>query len=99
MMESAQKNRSGRTSGGDEVSEYKSKVSDLQYQIHALEDELAEAKLEASKSSAQAMSQKSTLEIQIAELNSKINEMEEENLIDSGRARIAGTRTKMELAW
>ena len=29
----------------------------------------------------------------------KINEMEEESLIDSGRARIAGTRTKMELAW
>ena len=36
---------------------------------------------------------------QVAELNSKINEMEEESLIDSGRARIAGTRTKMELAW
>ena len=36
---------------------------------------------------------------QIAELNSKINELEEESLIDSGRARIAGTRTKMELAW
>ena len=99
MVDSAAKNRSGRTSGGDEVSEYKSKVSDLQYQIHALEDELAEAKLESSKSSAQAMAQKSSLEIQIAELNSKMNEMEEENLIDSGRARIAGTRTKMELAW
>ena len=37
--------------------------------------------------------------LQIAELNSKINELEEESLIDSGRARIAGTRTKMELAW
>jgi len=99
MVDAAAKNRSGRTSGGDEVSEYKSKVSDLQYQIHALEDELAEAKLESSKASAQAMAQKSSLEIQIAELNSKMNEMEEENLIDSGRARIAGTRTKMELAW
>merc|ERR1712242_490052 len=27
------------------------------------------------------------------------NELEEESLIDSGRARIAGTRTKMEPAW
>merc|ERR1712038_974669 len=45
------------------------------------------------------MSQKSNYEIQVAELNSKINELEEETLIDSGRARIAGTRTKMELAW
>ena len=35
----------------------------------------------------------------LRELNSKINEMEEESLIESGRARIAGTRTKMELAW
>merc|ERR1712141_269119 len=99
MVDSAAKNRSGRASGGDEVSEYKSKVSDLQYQIHALEDELAEAKLQCSKVNANAMAQKSSLEIQIAELNSKMNEMEEENLIDSGRARIAGTRTKMELAW
>merc|ERR1719410_2780076 len=45
------------------------------------------------------MAQKSNYEIQVAELNSRINEMEEEALIDSGRARIAGTRTKMELAW
>ena len=99
MLETAQKSRSGRTSGGDEVSEMKSRMSDLQYQIHALEDELAEAKLDAGKTNAQAGAQKSAYEIQIAELNSKINEMEEESLIESGRARIAGTRTKMELAW
>merc|ERR1712018_882900 len=48
---------------------------------------------------ANAMAQKSNYEIAIAELNSRINEMEEESLIDSGRAKIAGTRTKMELAW
>merc|ERR1712228_657206 len=52
-----------------------------------------------SKANAQSMAQKSAYEIQVAELNSKLNEMEEEALIDSGRARIAGTRTKMELAW
>jgi mitofilin len=99
MLENAQKTRSGRTSGGDEVSEYKNKVSDLHYQIHAMEDDLAESKLDASKANAQATAQKSTFEIQISELNSKINELEEEALIESGRARIAGTRTKMELAW
>jgi len=55
--------------------------------------------MEAAKAQASMMSQKSNYEIQVAELNSKINEMEEESLIDSGRARIAGTRTKMELAW
>lgn len=99
MYESGQKTRSGRTSGGDEISEFKAKVSDLQYQVHVLEDELTDAKLRASKSNADAISLKSNYEIQIAELNSKINELEEEALIESGRARIAGTRTKMELAW
>ena len=100
MLESAQKqSRSGRTSGGDDGLESKNKVADLQYQIHALEDELSEAKLGSSKAQAQATAQKSSYEIQIAELNSKINEMEEDNLVESGRARIAGTRTKMELAW
>ena len=97
--EAAKKSRSGRASGGDDVHEVKSRVSDLQYQIHALEDELAEAKLTASKAQAQATAQKSSYEIQVSELNSKINEMEEDSLIESGRARIAGTRTKMELAW
>jgi chromosome segregation ATPase len=99
MYESASKTRSGRTSGGDEISEFKAKVSDLQYQVHVLEDELTDAKLRASKSNADAIALKSNYEIQIAELNSKINELEEEALIESGRARIAGTRTKMELAW
>merc|ERR1712223_1666821 len=98
VAESAQKNKRP-TSGGSEETELKSKISDLTYQIHALEDELSESKLVASKASAQAMAQKSTYEIQVAELNSKLNEAEEEALIDSGRARIAGTRTKMELAW
>merc|ERR1712098_475840 len=73
--------------------------SDMTYQLHVLEDELADAKMEAAKSNATMTAQKSNYEIQVAELNSKINEMEEESLIDSGRARIAGTRTKMELAW
>merc|ERR1712242_142878 len=52
-----------------------------------------------SKVNASSSAQKNNYEIAIAELNSKINEMEEESLIESGRARIAGTRTKMELAW
>merc|ERR1739848_251682 len=96
MMESAQKSRSGRTSAaGDEASEYKQRVNDLTYQMQVLEDELGDAKLQCSKVNASSMAQKSNYEIAIAELNSKINELEEESLIESGRARIAGTRTKM----
>ena len=60
---------------------------------------MADAKMEAAKANANSTALKSNYEIQLSEQNSKINEMEEEALIDSGRARIAGTRTKMELAW
>merc|ERR1711997_41393 len=84
--------------GTDEDSN-RQRVNDLTYQMQVLEDELADSKLQCSKVNASSSAQKNNYEIAIAELNSKINELEEESLIDSGRARIAGTRTKMELAW
>ena len=106
MFEGVQKklteSKGGKMTAGDaaiELVQCRSKISDMSYQLHVLEDELSDAKMEAAKAQANMMSTKSNFEIQIAELNSKINEMEEEALIDSGRARIAGTRTKMELAW
>merc|ERR1712002_966228 len=105
MFEGVQKKlteKGGKLSQSDAAAELNtalSKVNDMSYQLHVLEDELADAKMEAAKANANAMAQKSNYEIQLAEQNSKINEMEEEALIDSGRARIAGTRTKMELAW
>merc|ERR1711872_56369 len=106
MFEGVQKKltetKGGKLAPGDataELNEAGSKISDMSYQLHVLEDELADAKMESAKSNATMTAQKSNYEIQVAELNSKINEMEEESLIDSGRARIAGTRTKMELAW
>merc|ERR1711971_990003 len=105
MFEGVQKKlteKGGKLSQSDAAAELNtalSKISDLTYQIHALEDELADAKMEAAKANANSTALKSNYEIQLSEQNSKINEMEEEALIDSGRARIAGTRTKMELAW
>lgn len=53
---------------------------------------MSEAKLETSKAKAKQIETQAKYEIEIAELKSKINELEEEALIDSGRARIAGTR-------
>ena len=106
MFEGVQKKltdvKGGKSAPGDATSDLnqaRSKISDMTYQVHVLEDDLSESKMEAAKAQANMMAQKSNYEIQVAELNSKINEMEEEALIDSGRARIAGTRTKMELAW
>jgi len=106
MFEGVQKklteSKAGKIAPGDAASELndaRAKISDMTYQLHVLEDELADAKMESAKSNANMTAQKSNYEIQLSELSSKINEMEEESLIDSGRARIAGTRTKMELAW
>jgi len=105
MFEGVQKKlteKGGKLSANDAAAELNnalSKVNDMSYQLHVLEDELADAKMESAKAGANASALKSNFEIQLAEQNSKINEMEEEALIDSGRARIAGTRTKMELAW
>ncbi|CAB4057533.1 unnamed protein product [Lepeophtheirus salmonis] len=100
MLESLENSKSRGTSSIDsEVNEYKSKFNDLTLKMQILEDELNDSKIEALKATAKIISEKSTYEIQIAELNSRINELEECALIESGRARIAGTRTKMELAW
>merc|ERR1719350_1601535 len=105
MFEGVQKKlteKGGKLSANDAAAELNNaltKINDMSYQLHVLEDELADAKMESAKAGANATALKSNYEIQLAEQNSKINEMEEEALIDSGRARIAGTRTKMELAW
>merc|ERR1719461_1664353 len=105
MFEGVQKKlteKGGKLSQSDAAAELNtalSKINDMSYQLHVLEDELADAKMEAAKANANSTALKSNYEIQLSEQNSKINEMEEEALIDSGRARIAGTRTKMELAW
>lgn len=96
MMEGLQKSKAAK---GDTEHTDREKAADMLYKMHVLEDELSEAKLETSRAKAETLSQQSKYEVDMAELKSKINEMEESALIESGRARIAGTRTKMELAW
>merc|ERR1719175_273172 len=94
MFEGVQKKlteKGGKLSQSDAAAELNtalSKINDMSYQLHVLEDELADAKMEAAKANANSTALKSNYEIQLSEQNSKINEMEEEALIDSGRARI-----------
>ena len=64
-----------------------------------MEDELSEARLECSKLKTELVSDRSTYEVKLSELHSKVNEMEEEKILSSGRTKIAGLRTRMELAW
>nr|CAH7735764.1 unnamed protein product [Callosobruchus chinensis] len=83
----------------DELEESKSKVATLEQQISCMEDELSEARLECSRLKTELVSERSTWEVKLSELHSKVNELEEEKVLNSGRTKIVGLRTKMELAW
>lgn len=65
----------------------------------SLEDELCEARLEASKLKTELVSEKTVSEIKISEMQSRINEYEEERLLGSGRTKMPGMKTKLELSW
>lgn len=79
--------------------EYRNKVATLEQQTACLEDELCEARLLASKLNTELVSERSAAEVRFAEMQSRLNEYEEERLLSSGRARVAGLATRMELAW
>ncbi|KAK5639511.1 hypothetical protein RI129_012003 [Pyrocoelia pectoralis] len=96
---SPRKEHRSSTASFDEIEEYRTKVASLDQQISCMEDELSEARLEASKSKTELVSERSSWEIKTSELHSRINELEEERLLSSGRTKIPGLRTRMELAW
>ncbi|XP_055594715.1 myosin-2 heavy chain [Uranotaenia lowii] len=77
----------------------KSKIVALEQQIGCLEDELSEARLEASKVRTELVSELSASEIKISEMQSKINELEEEKIISGGKSKVPGTKTRLELSW
>lgn len=64
-----------------------------------MEDELSEARLECSRLKTELVSERSSWEVKLSELHSKVNELEEEKVLSSGRTKIVGLRTRMELAW
>ncbi|XP_057661473.1 early endosome antigen 1 isoform X2 [Diorhabda carinulata] len=83
----------------DELEESKLKVATLEQQISCMEDELSEARLEASRLKTELVSERSSFEVRLSEMHSKINELEEEKVLNSGRTKVVGIRTRMELAW
>ncbi|XP_018372178.1 PREDICTED: protein MLP2 isoform X3 [Trachymyrmex cornetzi] len=112
MLEGAQKTigelkstRQGRlsnaSSGKSDEDEESSKANILvlEKQISCMEDELSETKLEASRLKAEVVSEKSASHVKVSELQSRINELEEERLLTSGRSKIPGLKVRMELAW
>ncbi|XP_014470795.1 PREDICTED: cingulin isoform X2 [Dinoponera quadriceps] len=71
----------------------------LEKEISSMEDELSETRLEASRLKAELVSEKSASHVKVSELQSRINELEEERLLTSGRSKIPGLKVRMELAW
>ncbi|KAK0158539.1 hypothetical protein PV328_009530 [Microctonus aethiopoides] len=74
-------------------------VSTLERQISMMEDELSESKLESSKLKTELVSERSGWQIKLSELQSRINELEEERILASGRTKIPGLKARIELAW
>lgn len=83
------------TSSGDEDDKFK--VHNLEQKLGNVEDELSEAKLETSKVRTELISERSSFEIRISELQSKLNEYEEERLLS--RSKVPGTRSRLEMTW
>ncbi|XP_034099483.1 myosin-1 isoform X3 [Drosophila albomicans] len=109
MLEVAQKkigdlkaNNTGRQSRSSMHSsddDDKSKIAYLEQQIGHLEDQLVESRLESSKVKTELVSERSANEIKISEMQSKLNEFEEERVIGSGSTKLPGMKTKLELSW
>ncbi|KAL6429699.1 hypothetical protein ACFW04_007545 [Cataglyphis niger] len=93
-----QSNASSGKSDEDEES-FRANVLVLEKQISCMEDELSETRLEASRLKAELVSEKSASHVKVSELQSRINELEEERLLTSGRSKIPGLKVRMELAW
>ncbi|EEB17139.1 Centromeric protein E, putative [Pediculus humanus corporis] len=104
MLEEAQMQMANLKKGSQpdvtgELKDSKTAMAVLEQQISCMEDELTESRLECSKLKTELVSEKSAWEVKISELQSKINELEEEKILSSGRTKIVGLRTKMELSW
>ncbi|KAI4480134.1 hypothetical protein M0804_010495 [Polistes exclamans] len=77
----------------------KANITVLEQQISCMEDELSETKLEYSRLKTSLVSEKSAWNVKLSEMQSRINELEEERILSSGRSKIPGIKVRMELAW
>ncbi|XP_059616735.1 myosin heavy chain, striated muscle [Phlebotomus argentipes] len=94
---SGRHSRASIHSSGDE--DDKSRIVSLEQQVGCLEDELSESRLECSKLKTELVSEKTNSEIKISEMQSQLNEYEEDKVLASGRTKIPGTKTRLELSW
>ncbi|XP_064088182.1 trichohyalin-like [Macrobrachium nipponense] len=74
-------------------------TQELQSQVTEFEDKLADAKIENAKMKNDLIDQKTNYEIQLCDLQTKLNEYEEDRLLVGGSRRVPGLRTRLELNW
>ncbi|XP_034950185.1 protein MLP1 homolog isoform X2 [Chelonus insularis] len=101
-LKSTRQRRPSTTSTGKSDEDEEStgtNISTLERQISMMEDELSESKLETSKLKTELVSERSGWQIKLSEMQSRINELEEERILASGRTKIPGLKARIELAW
>ncbi|XP_063870334.1 trichohyalin-like isoform X4 [Scylla paramamosain] len=74
-------------------------TQELHAQVTEFEDKLADAKLENTKLKNEIIDQKTNFEIQLCDLQTKVNEYEESRLLVGNARRLPGLRTRLELNW
>lgn len=109
MLDGAQRNiaelkgnvtyRTSRADNATEAQQHLIETQELQSQITELEDKLADSRLEGTKIKNELVDQKTNFEIQLCDLQTKLNEYEEDRLLGGGSRRVPGLRTRLELNW
>ncbi|XP_066588703.1 myosin-2 heavy chain isoform X2 [Prorops nasuta] len=99
LKKAKQQQKTSSASSGRSDEDEASSIPSLERQISSMEDELSESKLEVSKLRTEMVSEKSAWHVKLAEMQSRINELEEERMLTSGRSKIPGLKVRMELAW
>ncbi|MPC15397.1 hypothetical protein E2C01_008187 [Portunus trituberculatus] len=74
-------------------------TQELHAQVTEFEDKLADARLENTKLKNEIIDQKTNFEIQLCDLQTKVNEYEESRLLVGSARRLPGLRTRLELNW
>ncbi|GFU08878.1 uncharacterized protein NPIL_696571, partial [Nephila pilipes] len=84
----------------EEADAARRKVQELRYQLEDVREQLDDAQLENKNLKLQIDTDKNGFEIQIAELKSKINQLEEQKLLESTRGQTRNiAKTRLELTW
>nr|XP_045620548.1 trichohyalin-like isoform X1 [Procambarus clarkii]XP_045620549.1 trichohyalin-like isoform X1 [Procambarus clarkii] len=91
--------RPSRADNASEAQQHLLETQELHTQITEFEDKLADARLENTKLKNEVIDQKTNFEIQLCDLQTKLNEYEEDRLLGGGSRRVPGLRTRLELNW